>query len=80
MCAVRVDPGQKAIECEHAILLATDPNHRELLACLRLLWTTIGIESGFVTRSELEDQIEQMIQIQDDMNATFNVRIGMKLH
>jgi hypothetical protein len=39
---VRVDPGDKAAECERAIEVIADPERRAVLNSLRSLWLALG--------------------------------------
>ena len=63
---LHVDPWEKAAECERAIKVVADPEHRVVLDRLRTLWIALG-NTQFFDRVERADQLCTIAQIHAEL-------------
>ena len=54
----RVDPWEKAADCERAIRITLDPLQRETLSNIREFWIALAHESRLLSDDALATQIE----------------------
>jgi hypothetical protein len=59
----KIEPWDKAAECERALRRASDPRTRAILAELRDLWIALGNESAFLSPNELKVEIEALARV-----------------
>ncbi len=55
---LRVDPWEKAADCERALRLTLDPVHRANLANIREFWISLANERRFLSDDEFARQAE----------------------
>jgi hypothetical protein len=79
MCAIRVDPWQKAEECERALERTTDLRGRELLSYLEGLWIGLANKSPFLPGDQLAEEIATVNELQADMQADLRVDMNLRL-
>lgn len=63
------EPRQKAAECEIVLRRTTESKKRELLVSLRALSIALANETPFLTKDDLANEIDVLVQIQSDITA-----------
>ena len=64
---MKLDPWDKAAECDRAIEIVADPERREVLDRLRSVWLAIGDRPSFLDRAERAAQLSTLAQIHGAM-------------
>jgi hypothetical protein len=60
---MKLDPWDKAAECDRAIEIVADPERREVLSSLRSVWLALGNQPSFLDRAERAVQLSTIAQI-----------------
>ena len=66
---LHIDPWSKAAECDRAIELIADPEHRVVLESLRSLWIALCNERSFLDQSDRARPIFNIAQIHTELMA-----------
>jgi hypothetical protein len=66
---VRVDPWEKAADCERALRLTLDPVHRANLANIREFWISLANERPFLSEDEFARQAEAIGRLHASLAA-----------
>jgi len=64
---VRVDPWDKAAECERAIAIVADPERRVVLSRLRGVWLALGNKQGLFHRPAQFGALATIAQIHTEL-------------
>jgi hypothetical protein len=67
----QIDPWVKAAECERAIRVVADPEHRSVLLSLRSLWIALGNEETIFDRSKQAGQVPKIAQIHAELMFSY---------
>ncbi len=59
----KIDPWQKAVECEQSLKSTSDPGQRAVVQNLRDLWIALGNEQSMSSDQELTKDIEKVDQL-----------------
>jgi hypothetical protein len=62
-----LDPWQKAAECQRAIAVVADPERRDVLNSLRLLWIGLGNRWSLFDGVERAGQLSTIAQIHAEL-------------
>jgi len=68
---LQIDPWVKAAECERAIRVVADPEHRSVLLSLQSLWIALGNEETTFDRSKQAGQMPKIAQIHAELMSSY---------
>ncbi len=66
----RIDPWEKAADCERALQIAADPQQKMILKNLRDLWVALANESGFMSADQLAEESEAIGRLHLELALT----------
>jgi hypothetical protein len=65
----RMDPWEKAADCERALRLTIDPVHREYLVNIREFWISLANKRPFLSEDAFARQAEAIGRLHADLAA-----------
>ena len=71
---LRVDPWEKAADCERALRLTLDPVHRANLTNIREFWISLATKRPFLSENEFAQQVEAISRFHANVAETTAMR------
>jgi hypothetical protein len=64
---LKIDPWERAAECERALRAANDPTRRQILTDVRDLWIGLANARSLLPRAEFDEQVETINRIHAEL-------------